>query len=178
MTIPRKMCFADKMLMVVFACALFGAYVVSCVPLTAYGASGDDSKTHAQSRAVGYMIDKQTAAYRVGVAVADTDDSDAWGSIPEFDLLGRPNIPVSLRFSGAAADTCTIKVAYYYKEPDGTLNYKGSSLPIVVTALAGIDANGDNEGAMVGFDGRGSNVIKVIAIAISAGNVDMWVGSH
>ena len=159
-----------------FVCAV--ALVCSLSPPHSHAADGQSARG---ATPLGYQIDRQTVVHRPAVSSADMDDASAWGSVPEFGLNGRPNISVSARFSGTTGDTATIKIAYYNKttlDNVDTLNYLGSSPVVTLTALGGIDQNDDNEAPITSFDGRGANMIKVIVLSISTGDVDLWVGSH
>jgi hypothetical protein len=135
-----------------------------------------------QAVSTGYKFDRQTVVFRDDIAVVDTAAttlSDVNLALtPRFDVEGRVNVPVSARFSTAAA---TVKVRWVAGWYDGTTFYMTNMSPeITFTApAAGLQRNSLYTPASYVFDSYGGRVgYLVVTDAPSAGTVDFWVGSY
>lgn len=126
-----------------------------------------------------WKFDRQVEAFREGVATVDsTGAASVLSSGTEFVIGGRKNLPLSGRFTTAAA---TVKVRlYYYWSPDsGTTNYfLGCSDEITLTASGVQDGDGLYAAPTWVFSGMGAwSCYLVVTEAPSSGTVDFWLGS-
>ena len=139
----------------------------------------------------GYYPDKQTAAYRTA---CDGSDSIAnvvslTDTITPFSIAGaarkgaRQNLSLSCRFSNSAA-TATVWVAYYHYN-GSSYTLLGVDQPFAAGSPADIAATVAREstgGAYMAhtytFDSYGATHAVVAITAVSAGTVDLWLGSY
>lgn len=148
--------------------------------LTARAADGESASV-SNAVSTGYKFDRQTAAFRTGVAVVDTAAttmSDAnLTACGVFDAEGRINIPVSARFS-VASRTCKIRLVSAWYTTSGTWLVTGMSDEVTLTG-SGIQRSSKYVAPNYVFDSYGGRVVFILVTeAPASGTVDLWVGSY
>jgi hypothetical protein len=127
---------------------------------------------------VGYESDGQTLAFRTGLAGADTLTTSGIKATTTFVAKGRQTIIVNGRFSSPSA-TAVVRLAYVFRdELTGAETVKGYSAKQTLTA----DST-QYEGAYYPapdalFDSEAGVTLRVLVLSLSAGTVDLWVGSE
>lgn len=157
--------------------------------ISALGADGEGAYTVKRGQFESYLLDKQSAAYRTAISSGDSvTDWDAISSVATYSLTDssrqgcRQNLSVSARFSNSGA-TATVWVGFYYY--DGSTYQllgidqpmSGGSVTTIDATAARVSSSGDYISHTYVFDTYGATHALVLVSAISAGNVDLWVGS-
>lgn len=163
-----------------FALALFLTLMFGWVPFL-WGAD-DEASGLTEVAAPAYKFDRQTAAFRTGIAVVDTAATTASDSnlalTPEFGLLGRSNLAVSARFS-AAAQSCKVRVVTCWKPSPSVATYVvlGISDEVTLTA-SGVQRSSRYVAPTYVFDGAGAySAFVIVTDPPASGTLDLWVGS-
>lgn len=154
-------------------------------------ADGEGLTPDSRASVDSYLPDRQAAVWR---AACDGSDSIAnvaslTDTITPFSIAGaarrgaRQNLSLSCRFSDSAA-TATIWVAYYYYDGSSYV-LLGVDQPFAAGAVTDISATTAREttgGAYLAhtytFDSFGATHAVVAVTAVSAGTVDLWLGSY
>jgi len=169
------------------ACMLCGSWPAR---QKAAAADGEGAFTVKQGHFESYPLDRQAAAYRTGCDGTDVVTGlGTISSVATYSLAGptregaRQSLALSCRFSTAGANA-TVWVAYYY--------YNGTSYKLLhvdqpfsggsVTTIAATAAVDDSASRYIAntyvFDSYGATHALVLITAVSAGTVDLWVGSY
>lgn len=134
-------------------------------------------------------LDRQTAAYRTGIAAVDTTNihtakatlaAQSSPSAGAFGLNQRQNVAVSGRASNASA-TIGIRILYCYRPANKAAADEiilGISPEVTLTASATLKDATRYFADTAYFAGSGANIIYVLCTtAPSAGTFDLYVGS-
>lgn len=184
------------------ALALLLALVWGCAlrPAPVRAADGE-GLTPAGAQVQAYPPDKQVAAYRLACdgsdVVSNVGAISAVGSgmgVAPFSVAGaaqkggRQTLSLSLRFTNASA-TATVWVAYYYRDATGYYRLLGLDQNFAGGAVATIGATAATDTTATNgstrylantavWDAYGATHAQVFVTAVSAGTVDLWVGSY
>ncbi len=169
-----------------FVVPLLLALVAGGVTLRAFAADNEVVLTQTAHVVEGYLPDRQTGtAYRTEIGAVDTGhlgNIAAATTISSVSVVGKVNLPISTRFTGASGSTVGLTVVHLFS---GTA-VDGTSVSNVVlgidtftaTATAVEDANGDQVAETSVRDTMGASHVKVFcSTAPSSGLVSLVVGS-
>lgn len=171
---------------------VLGILVILAVTAVVKGEDGAGAHTLKQGRFESYPVDKQTAAFRTGLDGSDPLDLSngvTIANITTFFALtntsrqgARQNLSVSARFNTASA-TATVFVDFFYF--DGTTyHYIGLDEPLsggsatTLAATTAQDPDGNYPARTYVFDSYAATHALVRVTTVSAGTVDLWIGSY
>lgn len=150
---------------------------------TTEGADGESSNI-VTNVGTGYKFDRQTVAtpvHRSNVTAADSNNIATFtAAVTEFDVGGRRNLPVSVRFTNAAQSVTIRYVAYYRDKPTaaGSAFMKDMTDTVTLTATSVTDADGRYVAPTWVFDSLGASHGRIqVTSPPGAGGAYVHLGS-